>query len=82
MWFEQRLNVKFLVKLEKSGTEVYEMLSKVYGEDTLNPATVYKWVKHFHEGSEGTALMCRVAPLPHVLKMLIRYVCSWSPIDE
>ncbi len=49
---EQPLNVKFLVKLGKSGTEINEMLSIVYGEDTLKSATVYKWVKHFQEWHE------------------------------
>jgi len=32
---EQRVNVKFCVKLGKSATETYELLKKVYGDDCL-----------------------------------------------
>ncbi len=39
---EQQLNVKFLVKHAKSEAETNEMLSTVYSEDALKPATVYK----------------------------------------
>ena len=32
---EQRINIKFLVKLGKNGTEIHQMLQQVYGEDAL-----------------------------------------------
>ncbi len=50
---EQLLNVKFLIKFGKNGAKINEMLSMVYSEDTLKPATVYKWVKRFQEGCEN-----------------------------
>ncbi len=47
---EQRLNMKFLVKLWKSVVKINEMLSTMYSEDTLKPAMVYIWVKRFQTG--------------------------------
>ena len=49
---ELRNNVKFLVKLRKSGSEIIEMLRQVYGTFDLKPATVCKWWKRFKEGSK------------------------------
>ena len=39
---EQRINVKFLVKLGKNGPEIHQMLQQVYGEDALKERTVFK----------------------------------------
>jgi hypothetical protein len=40
---EQRINIKFLVKLTKSGLEICQMLQQAYGEDVLKRRTVFKW---------------------------------------
>ena len=32
---EQRINIKFLVKLGKNGPEIYQMLQHIYGEYAL-----------------------------------------------
>ncbi len=45
----EQLNMKFLVKLGKSGAKINEMLSTVYGENALKPGMVCKWVKCFRE---------------------------------
>jgi hypothetical protein len=37
---EQRTNIKFLVKLGKSGREILEMLETVYGESAMKRRTV------------------------------------------
>jgi hypothetical protein len=37
---EQRTNIKFLVKLSKSGQEILEMLETVYGESAMKHRTV------------------------------------------
>jgi hypothetical protein len=37
---EQRTNTKFLVKLGKSGQEIFEMLKTVYGESAIKRRTV------------------------------------------
>jgi len=39
---EQRTNVKFLVKLEKSGNEIREILVQVYGDNAVKKTAVYK----------------------------------------
>jgi len=50
---EQLTNVKFLVKLGKSGNEIREMLEKVYGDNAMKKTAVFKWVKRFSEGRES-----------------------------
>jgi len=50
---EQRTNIKFLVKLKKSGNEIREMLVHVYADNFMKKTTVYKWVKSFSEGRES-----------------------------
>jgi len=50
---EQRTNIKFLVKLRKSGNEINEMLLQVYGNNAMKKTAVYKWVKRFYEGRES-----------------------------
>ena len=49
---EQRINIKFLMKLGKNGPEIHQMLQQVYGEDALKERTVFKWVQHFREGHD------------------------------
>ena len=39
---EQRINIKFLVKLGKNGPEIHQMLQQVYGEDVLKERAVFK----------------------------------------
>jgi len=50
---EQRTNIKFLVKLGKSGNEIREMLVQVYWDSAMKKTAVYKWVKRFSEGKES-----------------------------
>ena len=49
---QQRVNVKFCVKLGKSGTETYDLLKQVYGDECLSSAQVLEWFKRFKEGRE------------------------------
>lgn len=49
---EQRVNLKFLVKLNKTPTECCAMLKEVYGEESLSRARVFEWYKRFREGRE------------------------------
>ena len=50
---EQQMNIKFLVKLGKSGNEIRDMLVQVYGDSAMKKTAVYKWVKRFSEGRES-----------------------------
>jgi hypothetical protein len=43
-------NIKFLVKLGKSGSEIREMLEQLYGDNAMKKIAVYKWVTCFSEG--------------------------------
>jgi transposase len=50
---EHRMNIKFVVKLGKSGNKIREMLVQVYGDNVMKKTAVYKWVKRFSEGREN-----------------------------
>jgi hypothetical protein len=50
---EQRINVKFLVKLKKSATETFQLLTEAYGEDCMTRPGVFEWHKRFSEGRES-----------------------------
>ena len=50
---EQWMNIKFFVKLGKSGHEIREMLVQVYRDNAMKKTAVYKWVKRFSEGRES-----------------------------
>jgi hypothetical protein len=43
----QQINIKFIVKLGKSGPKICQMLQQAYGNDALKRSTVFKWVKHY-----------------------------------
>ncbi|KAJ8958893.1 hypothetical protein NQ318_019661 [Aromia moschata] len=51
---EQRVNLKFLVKLGKTFAEVYAMLKEVYVNECLSRTQVFEWFKRFKEGRETT----------------------------
>jgi hypothetical protein len=46
----ERVNIKFLVKLKKSATETFQLLTEAYGEDCMSRARVFEWHKRFSEG--------------------------------
>ncbi|KAJ8951897.1 hypothetical protein NQ318_019875 [Aromia moschata] len=52
---EQRVNLKFLVKLGKTFTEAYAMSKESYGHECLTRSQVFEWFKRFKEGRETTA---------------------------
>lgn len=49
---EQRIVVKFHVKLGKTATETYNLLKEVYGNECLSRARVFEWFKRFQDGRE------------------------------
>jgi len=56
---EQRTDIKFLVKLGKSGNEIRWMFLQVCGDNAMKKTAVYMWVKRFSEGRESvTKMVC------------------------
>jgi predicted transposase YdaD len=47
------MNIKFLVKTGKSGSEIREMLVQVYEDNAKKNTAVYKWVTCFSKGRES-----------------------------
>jgi len=50
---EQRYNIKFCVKLNKSTTETFASITETYGDATLSRTVIFKWHKAFKEGREN-----------------------------
>ncbi|XP_067942994.1 protein GVQW3-like [Watersipora subatra] len=51
---EQRVCVKFCVKLGKSGAETLQMLRTAYGDSALKKTACYEWHKKIREGRTST----------------------------
>lgn len=49
---EQRVNLKFLVKLKKSTTELHGLLTEVYKDDCMSCTQAIEWHKRFTEDQE------------------------------
>jgi len=49
---EQRLNIKFCLKIGKSSTESCNLIQQVYSGETLSCTCVFEWHKLFREGWE------------------------------
>ena len=49
----ERVNINFLVKLKKSVTETFQLLTEAYGEDCMSRARIFEWYKRFSEGTES-----------------------------
>jgi hypothetical protein len=47
---EQRVCIKFCVKLGKSTTETLEMLREAFGEHSLSRTVVFEWHSRFKSG--------------------------------
>ena len=50
MSIEQRANIKFCFKLDKTFTETNQMMKKVYGDDCLSRSRIHEWFKRFQGG--------------------------------
>jgi hypothetical protein len=50
---EERTAIKFCVKLNKTATEMFEMLKSAYGEVCLSRTSVFEWHKRFKNSSES-----------------------------
>jgi hypothetical protein len=53
MKIEQRINLKFPVKLtKKTPTECFQLLKEVYGDNVMSRTRVFEWHKRFMESRE------------------------------
>jgi len=50
---EQRINIKFCVKLSKSFTETHEIMQNAYGDQCLRRTQCYDWFKRFKDGRKS-----------------------------
>jgi hypothetical protein len=51
---EQRLNIKFCLKLGKSANESYNLIQQVYSGEAFSGTRLFEWHKLFREGWETT----------------------------
>jgi len=49
---EQRINIKFCVKIDKSASETLALLTVAYGEYAAKKLSVFEWQRRFKEGRE------------------------------
>jgi hypothetical protein len=49
---EQRINIKFCVKIGKSARETLALLTVAYGENTMKKSSAFEWHWRFKEGRE------------------------------
>lgn len=49
---EQRVNLKFIMKVGKTATEAHAMLREVYKNQFVSPT--FEWFKRFKQGREAT----------------------------
>ena len=49
---EQRINIKFCVKIGKSASETLALLTAAYGEYAKKKSSVFEWHRCFKEGRE------------------------------
>jgi len=47
---EQRINIKFCVKIGKSASEKVALLTVAYGEYAMEKSSVFEWHRRFKEG--------------------------------
>ena len=52
MIIEQRINLKFPVRLGKTLTEALKLLQEVYGDDLMSRTCLFEWHRGFKEGRE------------------------------
>jgi hypothetical protein len=76
---EQRINIKFCLKLGKTFTETHEMVENVYGEHYMSCTCCCEWFKKCKEGWQSThvgarlgrpSTSCDYAHVAHVCELM------------
>ena len=52
---EQRVCIKFCVRLGKTGSETYEMLKQAFGDSCMSRSRTFEWFRRFKYGRTSTA---------------------------
>jgi len=52
---EQRLCIKFCVRLDKTGSETFELLKQPFGDSCMSRSRTFEWFGHFKNGRTSTA---------------------------
>ena len=52
---EQRLCIKFCVRLGKTGSETFEMLKQAFGDSCISRSRTFEWFGRFNNGRNSTA---------------------------
>ncbi|XP_045149088.1 protein GVQW3 isoform X2 [Echinops telfairi] len=74
-YLEQRISIKFCVKLHKSASETHHLLKEAYGDGAMSRARVFDWHKRFKEGREDVRDDARSGrPVTHRTRENIRKV--------
>ena len=50
---EQRICIKFCIKLEHSSVEIIWVIQKAFRDDAMNAAQTKVWYKHFEDGRDS-----------------------------
>jgi len=50
---EQRINIKFCVKIGKSSSETLTLLTVAYGQYGMKKSSVFEWHRRFKKGREN-----------------------------
>jgi len=51
---EQRVCIKFCLKLGKNATETYTMIKTAFRDDSLSRSKTFEWLKRFKNGRKST----------------------------
>ena len=72
MSVEQRINLKFLVRLRKTPAEALKLLQEVYGDDTMSRTRLFECHKRFKREERRWKMITGVGSHPQVqqVKML------------
>ena len=84
-YLEQRISIKFCVKLNKSASETHHLLKEAYGDEVMSRARVFDWHKRFKEGREDIRDDARSGrPVTHrtdenIKKVIMKYTWIFNP---
>ena len=67
---EQRVCIKFCVRLGKTGSETFEMLKQAFGDSCMSRSRTFEWFGRFKNGRTSTANDDRSGTLLNIAPLL------------